>query len=121
MSDMARERHALDPGPIQLLINKHAAGVQPRPSASQLTSWMNNESAVPEQYHVAIRDTVAKMSGHDCMIFVQNAGSSIRGFAHLLHATGAFTDRVVHYVDQFSDIGDNRPRWDNGYAFSRMS
>lgn len=50
------------------------------------------------------------------MDFVRNNGASVRGFAHLLHETHAFTNRVVHYVDNFSDIGDPRPRRDGGYA-----
>ena len=77
----------------------------PRPSAQQLRDWMNEECEIPAEYHPAIRDANAKMDGWDYMMFRQNSGSSIRGLAHLLHASGAF-----------SDMGDPRPRWDRGYA-----
>ncbi|MYD42607.1 MAG: hypothetical protein F4W90_01790 [Gammaproteobacteria bacterium] len=71
---------------------------------------------MPEQYHAAIYDTIAKMDGEDYMVFRQNCGASIRGIVHLVHQTGAFSDRFVHYLDKFSDIGDQRERWDRGYA-----
>lgn len=77
---------------------------------------MNTESTIPAEYHAAIYDTIVKMRGRHMLRFSQNNGASIRGFAHLVHETGAFSDRVVHYIDNFSDIGDTRPRWDGGYA-----
>ena len=113
---VATAKSSLNPGVVNSIFRKHAAGLRTRPTAEQLCHWMNTESAIPVEYHEAIRDTIAKMRGHHMMRFSQNNGASIRGFAHLIHETGAFTDRVVHYVDNFSDIGDPRPRWDGGYA-----
>ena len=98
------------------MIGKHAAGLRPRPTAAQLRDWMNDEAPVPAEYHMAISDTFAKMVGIDYMVFRQNSGSSIRGFVHLVHETRSFTDRLVHYLDQYSDIGDQRPRWGGDYA-----
>lgn len=105
-----------NPGPVNRIFRKHAAGLMAKPTAEQLRDWMNEESEVPEKYHPAIMDTIAKMRGEEMMTFRENNGSSIRGFAHLVHATQAYTDRVVHYIDQWSDIGDPRPRWDGGYT-----
>ena len=114
--DAAREIVPFNPGPVDMLIRKYAAGLQPRPDAAQLRDWMNNEAPIPAIYHPAIRDTVAKMTGRDCMVFSQNNGSSLRGFAYLLHATHAFSHRAVHYVDQWSDVGDRRQRWGDKYG-----
>ena len=113
---IATTKSPFNPGVVNSIIRKHAAGLRTKPTAEQLRHWMNTESAIPAEYHEAIRDTIAKMRGHHMMRFSQNNGASIRGFAHLIHQTAAFTDRVVHYVDNFSDIGDPRPRWDGGYA-----
>ena len=113
---LATTKSPLNPGVVNSIVRKHAAGLRPRPTAEQLCHWMNTESAVPVEYHHAIYDTMAKMRGHQMLRFSQNNGASIRGFAHLIHQTGAYTDRVVHYIDNFSDIGDTRPRWDGGYA-----
>ena len=115
-NSVATAKSPLNPGVVNSIFRKHAAGLRTRPTAEQLCHWMNTESTIPVEYHEAIRDTIAKMRGHHMMRFSQNNGASIRGFAHLIHETGAFTDRVVHYVDNFSDIGDPRPRWDGGYA-----
>ena len=115
-SRQARHRSEFNPSVIQRMVDKYAAGLQPRPTAEQLRNWMNQESEISEDYHPAIRDTIAKMDGWDYMMFRQHCGASIRGMVHLLHATAAFSDRMVHYVDKFSDIGDQRPRWDCGYA-----
>ena len=98
------------------MIGKYAAGLQPRPTPAQLRDWMNDEAPIPAEYHTSIADTIAKMDGGDYMVFRQNCGGSIRGIVHLVHETGAFSDRFVHYLDQYSDIGDQRPRWDGGYA-----
>ena len=116
--ERARDIAPFNPGPVDFLFRTHAAGLVHRPTAAQLRDWMNAEAPIPVNYHEAIRDTIAKMSGLDLMTFRQNNGSSIRGFAHLLHETHAFIDRAVHYVDQYSDIGDRRNRWDAGYAGS---
>ena len=112
----AVKRSEFNPGPIDSLFRKYAAGLRTKPGAEQLRWWMNEEINIPPEYHPAIRDVIANMSGEDCMVFRQNSGSSIRGMAYLIHSTGSFTDRVVHYVDQYSDIGDERERWDQGYA-----
>ena len=113
---VATEKVPFRPAPIRRMIGKYAAGLKARPSAEQLRDWMNNESPIPAEYHPAIRDTIAKMDGWDYMTFRQNSGSSIRGLVHLIHETQSFSDRIVHYVDTFSDVGDLRPRWDRGYA-----
>lgn len=113
---LSTTRSRFNPDVVNGIVRKHAAGLRTKPSAEQLRNWMNTESTIPVQYHEAIRDTIAKMRGHHMLRFTQNNGASIRGFAHLIHETKAYTDRVVHYVDNFSDIGDPRPRWDGGYA-----
>lgn len=105
-----------NPGAINSIINKHVAELHGRPTAKQLRDWMNNTTPIPPEHHAAIYDTILKMDGMDMMRFRQNNGSSIRGFAHLVHETEAYSDRVVHYIDAFSDIGDPRERWDSGYA-----
>ena len=115
-SSNAKTMTKFNPIPIDSLFKKYAAGLRTKPSAEQLRTWMNNEVSIPPEYHTAIRDVMANMTGEDCMRFRQNSGSSIRGMVHLIHETGSFTDRVVHYVDQYSDIGDQRERWDKGYA-----
>ena len=119
-SEAARSTAPFNHRPIDFMIGKYAAGLLNRPTAEQLRNWMNNETPVPGKYHAVLRDVMAKMTGRDLMIFRQNCGSSIRGFAHLIHETRAYSDIVVHYIDSWSDIGDNRPRWDRGYAGSRI-
>lgn len=104
------------PDIINSMIRKHAAGIPDKPTAEQVRDWMNNEEPVPARYHEALYDTIAKMRGHHMIRFRQNCGSSVRGFVHLIHAVGATNDRVSHYLDNWSDIGDARPRWDGGYA-----
>lgn len=116
---LSTTRAPFNPGIVNSLIRKHAAGLRIKPTAEQLRHWMNSESDIPAEYHEAICDTMAKMYGYQLLRFSQNNGASIRGFAHLIHQTGAYTDRIVHYIDNFSDIGDPRPRWDGGYAGSQ--
>ena len=111
-----RRKTKFDPGPINFMIRKHAAGIPDKPTAEQLRDWMNDESPIPDKYQYALHDTIAKMRGHHMIEFRQNCGSSIRGFVHLIHQVGATNDKVSHYVDHWSDIGDPRPRWDRGYA-----
>lgn len=115
-SEVVVKRTPFNPQRIEWMIGKYAAGLRTRPTPAQLRDWMNNEAPVPAEYHMAIADTFAKMVGIDYMVFRQNCGASIRGIVHLVHETGAFSDRFVHYLDQYSDIGDQRPRWDCGYA-----
>ena len=114
--EAARKIMPFNPNVVNMLMNKYAAGLRPRPDAEQLRDWMNREAPIPEKYHPALRDTIAKMTGRDCMLFSQNNGSSLRGFAYLLYATNAFSHRAVHYVDQWSDIGDRSPRWGGRYG-----
>ncbi len=119
-SETARDIAPFNPAPISFMIDKYAAGLANRPTAEQLRDWMNNETPVAHKYHETVQDIAAKMTGRDLMVFRQNCGASIRGFAHLIHETGAYSDIVVHYIDSWSDIGDPRPRWDRGYAGSRI-
>ena len=111
-----------NPWRIDPLFNKHAAGLLPshRPTAEQCRDWMNKEAPIPEKYHPALQDIMAKMTGRDLMVFRQNCGASMRGFAHLVHESQAFSDIVVHYIDSWSDIGDTRERWDEGYGGARI-
>lgn len=114
----ARQTAPFNPHIINHMFAERAAGVRHRPTAHQLRDWMTSESEVPDKYHTAIVDTFARMTGLDLMRFRQNNSSSIRGIAHLLHATGAFSHRAVHFVDARSDIGDQSPWWGKGYAGS---
>lgn len=104
---------------IDSLLNKHAAGIRHvrRPTAAQLRHWMNSESKVPNQYHMAIYDLIGKLNGRMLLQFVHNNGSSIRGFVHLIHQVGSCADRAVHFVDRYSDYGDQREVFGRGYVF----
>ena len=115
-SAVVLQQAPFNPIPISWMIEKYAAGLSSRPTPEQLRDWMNTEAPVPLKYHAAIADTIAKMDGGDYMKFRQNCGASIRGIVHLVHETKSFSDRFVHYLDNFSDVGDVRPRWDDDYA-----
>lgn len=77
---------------------------------------MNNETPVLVEYDAAITFTIAKMVGNDYTVFRLNCASSIRGILHLAHETGAISDRFIHYLDWYSDVSDERPRWNGGYV-----
>ena len=116
----ATSKTPFNPGPIDFMVGKYTAGLTHRPTAKQLRDWMNNEAPVPAPYNAVIQDVVGKMTGRDLMVFRQNCGASMRGFAHLIHETRAYSDIIVHYIDSWSDIGDQRPRRDRGYGGSRI-
>ena len=107
------------PRVVDSLMNKHAAGIRRefRPSATQLRDWMNEESEVPSKYHMAIYDFVGKLNGRMLLQFTHNNGSSIRGFVHLIHQVHSCADHAVHFVDRYSDIGDQREVFSRGYQF----
>ena len=115
-SPLATQARDFEPRRIEQMVNKYAAGVGNRPTAEQLRNWMNEESDIPEEHWPAIVDTIKEMDGSDYLEFWLSCGASLRGMAHLCHQTKAFSDRFVHFLDQFSDIGDRRERWDGGYA-----
>ena len=115
-SPHARKRAPFDPAAVRALIDKHAAGIRPRPTPEQLRDWMNAESPVPEIYSAAIADMIAKMTGIEYMRFRRSCGASVRGLAHLAHETGVLSDRFAHYLDRWSDGGDRRERFDRGYG-----
>ena len=100
-------------------MDKHAAGIRReyRPTAEQLLCWMNDESEVPHEYRMAIYDFIGKLDGRMLLQFTHNNGSSIRGFVHLIHQAHSCADRAVHFVDRYSDIGDQREFIGRGYAF----
>lgn len=104
---------------VDALMDKHAAGIRReyRPTAVQLRRWMNEESKVPDKYHMAIYDFIGKLDGRMLLKFTHNNGSSIRGFVHLIHQVHSCADRAVHFVDRCSDIGDQREFFGRGYAF----
>ena len=118
-NENALRKAVFKPCVVDSLMNKHAAGIRRefRPSAGQLRDWMNNESDVPEKYHMAIYDFVGKLNGRMLLQFTHNNGSSIRGFVHLIHQVHSCADRAVHFVDRYSDIGDQREVFGRGYVF----
>ena len=117
-NESALSRSEFNPGIVNAWMKKHAAGLLPecRPTAEQLRDWMNNESPVPEQYHMAVYDFIGKLDGSMLMDFTHNNGASIRGFAHLIHQVGSRADKAVHWVDRYSDIGDQRAVYLKGYS-----
>ena len=114
--DVSNKKNDFKPGLINLFIKKHAAGLRYKPTAEQLRDWMNEETEIPSQYHEAIRDTIYKMNGVSIIQFRMSCGSSVRGMAHLVHQTKAYSDIFVHYVDSYSDNGDQREWFGRGYA-----
>lgn len=98
------------------MFGHRTGGVGYVPTPEQMRDWMNEESPVPAEHHPAIRQTLGQLSGLEMVAFVANCGSSVRGMVHLVHECKAYNDRLSHFLDQHSDIGDPRPRWDKGYG-----
>lgn len=118
-NERALSKATFDRDIVDALMNKHAAGIRRdhRPTSQQLRSWMNDESKVPRKYHMAIYDFIGKLDGRMLLRFTHNNGSSIRGFVHLIHQANSCAERAVHFVDRYSDIGDQREFLGRGYAF----
>ena len=115
----ALKKSEFNPDRFQFWIDKHAAGIKHefRPTPKQLRDWMNNEIPVPHQYHMAIYDFIGKLDGSTLMMFTHNNGASIRGLVHLMHEVRSTADSAVHWVDRYSDIGDQREVYLKGYQF----
>lgn len=107
------------PNVIDALMRTYAAGLKREfhPSARQLRDWMNDESQIPDKYHMALYDFIGKLNGRDLMRFTHNNGASIRGFVHLIHQVESRADHAVHFVDRYSDTGDQRKVFGKGYLF----
>ena len=100
-SPITNSRSEFNPSIIDLLIDKHAAGISNRPKADQIRDWMNARSEVPEEYHEAIRSTIIKLDGYQLILFRRNCGSSVNGLAHLALSTGVDSYRFTCYMSGF--------------------